>query len=894
MTDSSSKSIKFAVILLAVLLVVVAGAGAMIYYSHTTSMVRDRKISLAMNVPEALVFRIQDFVRLGRHAVRLLAVEDSMLEAIDRAARDEASIAGSERETNDTLNYFCAELEASICYVMNGQGLTVESSNRNDPKSLVGKNYGFRPYFQTAIRGRAGLYAALGVTTHKRGLYFSSAVYTRDHAIAGVVVIKFSLNFLDKIFKELAGVAILTSPEGVIFAANRSDWLFKTMTDLPTDSLQALRKSPQFGGTQPTSLGWTLQDDNHLQDPQGSHYYYRSLPVKALPGWKVGYAAKSAALNSQVREATRTIIYSVVLFFAAVILIVGFVYRRLVWNIKQLADYRAALEQSEDRFRRFFEAANEAIIVHQQGVGLDANRMAEKMFGYAHEDFIGIQAAQIIAPECLQQVLEHIARQFEEPYEAVAIARDGVRIPVQITGKSMHWNGQPARVTSFVDISERKRQEEKILYQATYDALTGLANRTLCRDRIEQAIRAARRGHYRLALMFIDLDDFKTVNDTFGHDAGDELLQQAAQRMQSCVRDEDTVARQGGDEFLILLGKIDQVDDINAVEEKLLHAFSTPFDLCGTELVITLSIGVVVFPEDGEEYLTLLQYADIAMYRAKAEGKNKSRKFNQEMGAKTSRQQALRNALKQALPEAEFSLVYQPLFAVATQRLQGAEALLRWHSKQLGAVSPKEFIPVLEHTGMIAEVGSWVLQQACRQAVLWQQQGLKSFRIAVNVSPRQLEDKLFPKILQQTLDASGLAAERLSLDVTEGLFFKLNIEEVTRVLFTLRAIGVGLSMDNFGVGFSSLGRVRDCPFTSIKIDRSLIPRDADDHPAQVLVRAAIMMAKGFEMPVIAAGVETPYQLDFVQACLCDSIQGFLLGKPVQAEDFRCTEAMELR
>ncbi len=892
-SDSSSKSIKFAVILLAVLSVLVTGIGGMAYYTHIIDMAREREISLATDVPEALVSRIDDFVRRGLQAVRLLAVEDSILEAIDRTVRNEASVSLSERETNEILDHFCVELKASICYVMDVQGRTVASSNRDGPKSLVGKNYAFRPYFQSAIRGVAGLYAALGVTTHKRGLYFSSTVYTRTQAIAGVVVIKFPMNFLDQIFKALPGVAVLTSPEGVIFVANRSDWLFKTLSDLSTGQLQALQQSPQFGGIKPSSLGWKWKDDSHLLDPQGSHYYYHAVDVKALPGWKVGYAVKSTELNLQVQQATHTIIYALALFLLAVILIVGFIYRRSALSIKQLMDYRQALEQSEERFRRFSEVANEAILIHRHGVGLDANTVAEKMFGYTRDDFIGMKAAQIIAPECLQRVLENITQQYKEPYEVVAITRDGVRIPVQLTGKSITWDGQLARVTSFVDISERKKQEEKILYQATYDALTGLPNRTLCRDRIEQAIRAARRGNYRLALMFVDLDDFKAVNDTMGHDIGDELLQQVARRMQSCVRAEDTVARQGGDEFLILLGRIDQAADVNTIEEKLLQAFSTPFDLCGTELVVTLSIGVVVFPEDGEEYSTLLQYADIAMYRAKAEGKNMSRKFNPEMGVRTSRLQALNTALQRALPEAEFSLVYQPLFAVATRQLQGAEALLRWQSKELGAILPEEFIPVLERTGKIVEVGIWVLEQACRQMVLWQQQGFEHLRIAVNVSPRQLGDMTFPQKLQQILDGSGLAADRLEIEVTEGLFLKHSIENVKRVLHALRVLGVGLSIDDFGTGFSSLGYVRDYPFTSLKIDRSLLPKDANDYRAQALVTAAIAMAKGLEMSVIAEGVETSYQLDFMKAHFCDSIQGFLLGKPVKAEDFIFTGEVEL-
>jgi len=892
-TESSSTSIKNAVILLAVVSLLVTGVGGMIYYTNTAGMVREHELSHSAAVPDELKGRINDFVQRGIQAVKLMAGEDSMLEAIDRRVRNEITIGMSERETNETLDHFCTELEASICYIMDDQGLTVASSNRNGPHSLVGKNYAFRPYFQTAVRGAAGIYAALGVTTRKRGLYFSATINTRTQAIAGVAVIKFPMDFIDQLFKAVPGHAILTSPEGVIFSASESDWWFKTLTNTSSSQSQNLRKSAQFGGTKPPSLHWKWVDDSHLLDPQGSRYFYHEEYVKSLPGWKVGYFLKTAALNTQVRQDTRTVVLVLLLFFFTVILIVGYIYRRSVLSIHQLADYRVALEHSEDRFRGFFEIANEAIIIHHQGVGLDANTMAEKLLGYGRDEFVGMKITRIFAPECLQRVQEHIASQYEESYESVIITRSGERIPVEIVDQSIEWDGQPARVASIVDISERKKQEEKILYQATYDALTGLPNRSLCRDRIEQAIRAARRGSYPLALMFVDLDDFKTVNDTLGHDAGDRLLQLAAHRMQFCVRDADTVARQGGDEFLILLGKIDHADDVNTVEEKLLQAFVAPFDLGGTEYRITLSIGVVVFPENGEDYTTLLQYADIAMYQAKAEGKNQSRKFNSVMGEQTSRQTVLNNALQHALGNGEFSLVYQPMFEVSSQRLQGAEALLRWQSKQLGEVLPDEFIPVLERTGLIAEVGIWVLQQACRQAVQWQQQGCESLHMAVNVSPRQLRDKTFPARLRTILEASGLAAARLELEVTEGLFLQHSVEDATQVLKSLRGLGVGLSMDDFGTGFSSLGYIRDYPFTSLKLDRSLLPIDANDHRAQALVTASVTMAKGLNMSVIAEGIETTYQLEFVKDCFCDGIQGFLLGKPVKAKDFSCSGEITL-
>jgi len=384
--------------------------------------------------------------------------------------------------------------------------------------------------------------------------------------------------------------------------------------------------------------------------------------------------------------------------------------------------------------------------------------------------------------------------------------------------------------------------------------------------------------------MFVDLDDFKKINDTLGHDVGDALLTQAATRLSACVRNEDTVGRHGGDEFLILIEGVNEPNDMELVAEKILRAFAAPFEINGMTLVVTTSIGVAIFPEDGVDYQALLKSADTAMYEAKSEGKNRFHYYTDKMNQEAQRKLELDRQMHSALENGELSLVYQPIVAADSLSPIGAEVLLRWNSPVLGAISPAEFIPIAEQSGLILSIGEWVLETACQQVKQWIDERGLPFKLSVNVSPRQLRSIDFVDTLSQILSRTYFPASSLYIEVTEGLLIK-QTSETTRILEQLEELDVGLSMDDFGTGYSSLSYLKDFPFDNLKIDRSFIRDLPHDHDAQVLITATIAMAHQLGLSVTAEGIEQVDQLQFLRENECDLIQGYLLGKPVPASEF---------
>jgi diguanylate cyclase (GGDEF)-like protein len=434
------------------------------------------------------------------------------------------------------------------------------------------------------------------------------------------------------------------------------------------------------------------------------------------------------------------------------------------------------------------------------------------------------------------------------------------------------------------EIEERRRAERRLHHQAQYDSLTGLPNRVLALDRLSQALRTAERGQHHVVLIFLDLDDFKKVNDTLGHPVGDALLVQAAQRLRQAVRGEDTVARLGGDEFLVILGGLRLPVDAEAVAEKIVRAFAPSFVVDECELVVTPSLGLAVYPEDGDEPSMLLRNADLAMYDAKEAGRNTYRYFNRQVHESSVRRLAVERQLRSALARGEFRLLYQPLVEAATRAVVGAEALLRWHSPEDGLVEPEHFIPVAEHTGLIVDIGEWVLHHACAQLQDWRALGWTGLRMAVNVSPRQFRGERLLASVRNSLLVHRLPPGSLQIEVTEGLLIR-NQPEVRQTLEALAAAGVRLAMDDFGTGYSSLSYLKRFPFDALKIDREFVRDVATDPDDRALVTAAIRMGKGLGLAVVAEGVETPEQYAFLSAQGCDIVQGYYFGEPVTAEVF---------
>jgi diguanylate cyclase (GGDEF)-like protein/PAS domain S-box-containing protein len=465
--------------------------------------------------------------------------------------------------------------------------------------------------------------------------------------------------------------------------------------------------------------------------------------------------------------------------------------------------------------------------------------------------------------------------------------QDGHWLWIQVAGAVVSHDPashKPLRLCGTLqDITERKNQEEHILHQAHYDSLTGLPNRFLALDRLSQLINEARRNKRRVAVLFLDLDDFKKINDTLGHDTGDKVLTEAASRLQSVVRDADTVGRLGGDEFIILLGGLSQPSNVQHVADTLCKKFTEPFSIDNRELVLTASIGISLYPDDGENLSELLRNADTAMYHSKELGRNTYSYFTDEMNQGVSRRLLLEEQMHGALNRGEFTLCYQTKIEIHSGRIIGTEALLRWCNPVLGDVSPIEFIPIAEDTGLIVNIGKFVITEALRLLSEWHSTFNHPFTMAVNLSPRQFRDHSLVSFIEHTLNEFALPAQSLELEITEGVLMSGH-SYIDYALIALNELGVSIAMDDFGTGYSSLSYLRSYPFNVIKIDREFINDLTQDSRDRELVSAAIAMAQGLGLKVVAEGVETEAQLEYLSTWGCDFGQGYLFSKPVSPEE----------
>jgi diguanylate cyclase (GGDEF)-like protein len=450
-------------------------------------------------------------------------------------------------------------------------------------------------------------------------------------------------------------------------------------------------------------------------------------------------------------------------------------------------------------------------------------------------------------------------------------------------GRTIHMTSRPLPdggwVVTHEDITERRQTEAQIAHMAHHDALTDLPNRLLLREQLDAALSRIRRGEY-LAVLYLDLDNFKSINDTLGHSIGDDLLKAVAIRLRGCLGEADTIARLGGDEFAIVQTAIEQPADAAILARRIREAVTAPYDLDGHHVIADVSIGISVAPTDATDSDQLLKNADIALYGAKSDGRGTFRLFEPEMDARVKARRRLELDLRKALTDGEFELYYQPLFNLARNEITGCEALLRWHHPERGMISPAEFIPVAEETGLISPLGEWVLRTACAEAATWPQ----DIAVAVNVSPVQVRSETLALAVISALAASGLPAQRLEIEITEAALMQNN-EQTLATLHRLRQLGVRIVMDDFGTGYSSLSYLRSFPFDKIKIDRSFVNDLADEeNDACAIVRAVTSLAGNLSMTTTGEGVETPAQMDTLRALGCTEVQGYLFSYPKSAAD----------
>lgn len=549
-----------------------------------------------------------------------------------------------------------------------------------------------------------------------------------------------------------------------------------------------------------------------------------------------------------------------------------------------------ALKASEERYRMLVENQSDIVVkVDAKGRFLFVSPSYCEMFGRSEAELIGRKFFPLVHEDDVRTTISLMRSLSTPPHTCHHELR-------ALTGKGWRWLAwshkavldEDNRVVAVVgigrDITERKEAEDEIQQLAYYDTLTGLPNRSLLKDRLNQTLAQASRDERQVGVMFLDLDRFKAINDRLGHAIGDKLLKKIAARLRGCMRKSDTVARLGGDEFVVVLSAIAHEEDLAVTARKILTDMSIPFLLDGHEVYTTVSIGIAIYPMDGDDADTLLKNADIAMYQAKDLGRSTCQFFSREMNSKAVERLVLENSLRRALERGEFFLHYQPQFDVRSGRIIGTEALVRWQHPDLGLFSPGNFIPLAEDTGLIIPLGEWVLRTACRQNRLWQDAGFPPHRVTVNLSSSQFKQANLIEMIAGVLAETGLDPAYLELELTERTIMK-NAEEAKKTLHELKKMGVHLSIDDFGTGFSSLSYLKLFPIDRLKIAQSFVRDVTIDRDDAAIAEAIIAMARSLRLRVIAEGVERLDQLEFLRVRHCDEMQGFYLASPMSADDY---------
>jgi diguanylate cyclase (GGDEF)-like protein/PAS domain S-box-containing protein len=550
-------------------------------------------------------------------------------------------------------------------------------------------------------------------------------------------------------------------------------------------------------------------------------------------------------------------------------------------------------QQSEllaaQKLRMHFERTPLAVLEWDRQKRITAwNPAAEAIFGFAAYDALGKTVPALLGSEAERENVDVMCRELLD-------AGDGNKTTLaNITraGRTIHceWYNTPlvdakGGVIGFAslvhDVTERLNTERTIHYMAHHDALTGLPNRRLMQDRLNQAIMAARRKQRHVAVLFLDLDRFKVVNDTLGHDTGDFILKDVARRLVSCVREGDTVSREGGDEFVMILPDLERPEHARVVADKILKELTRPVEIGGHEIHVTPSIGISHYPNDATDVHQLLKHADNAMYQAKDAGRNTVRFFTNDLNFLLSKRLEIEGRLRKAIENEEFFLRYQPQVELDSGRISGMEALIRWNDPQKGEIFPKDFIFVAEELGLIVPIGEWVFRTACRQLKQWEEDGLPVVTISINISPRQFMSRRLVPTLLAIVRETGANPRHIELEITETMIMR-NVEQSIETLGQLRSVGMQVAVDDFGVGYSSLGQLKRLPASSMKIDRSFIMNVPEDAQSGSITEAIIAMAKRLKLRCIAEGVETRQQLDFLRANKCEAFQGYLFSRPVTA------------
>lgn len=597
------------------------------------------------------------------------------------------------------------------------------------------------------------------------------------------------------------------------------------------------------------------------------------------------------AANVYFRFESNTLLFLTITFFTALL---GALSLMLVKANKRLKKHLINQKFTERVLSKLSNAVTNSgasiLITSSNGTIEFVNSKFESITGWQSREVVGQSVEMLTSEEC--QDTDKLGRKpsvlcLKDNFKGEVFSKkksgEGFWSAITVTTVRDERNNITNYVVSGIDISELKEANQKMEKLALFDSLTGLANRRLFQDRLEQSIKNAKRHGNSVALLFLDLDKFKRINDTLGHDAGDLLLLTVAKRLQSCVRSQDTVARLGGDEFTILLNDITDSNDVTTVAKNILSALKEPIKLSQQEVIVSTSIGITLSPEDSSHTETLMKNADLALYKAKERGRDGYYFFTEELNTKALHQLMLEQELRHGLQFNEFSLLFQPQVHMNSGEVQSVEALIRWNHPLHGSISPGKFIDVAEETGLIVPIGNWVLKNACVQIKLIQELTGCPIRVAVNLSARQFKDPRLERVILDSLEASGLSAEHLELEVTESMLMD-DIQTVTRRLESIKATGVTITIDDFGSGYSSLRHLKRLPVDKLKVDRAFVKEIPDDLNDMEITAAVIAIAHKMNLKVIAEGVENIDQRDFLVINKCDYAQGFYFSEPKSFEE----------
>ncbi len=565
------------------------------------------------------------------------------------------------------------------------------------------------------------------------------------------------------------------------------------------------------------------------------------------------------------------------------------VYVLIVDHSRHHAAERALLE-SEERLSKFLQAGIEGIFFHRDGHIVDANPALCALVGLSLHDLLNRPALMLIAPEHQVATAKRLDGQEDTTFETAVVHQDGTRIPVEVIDRGTLQHGEPMRMAVVRDIRDRRATQARLHFLVHHDALTGLPNRTAFLAQLDHLMVAARASDTQLALLFIDLDHFKRVNDSVGHTRGDALLKTIAQRLCACVRSTDRVARFGGDEFMVLLPGVRDRDAVVRVADKLLDAVGAPVVVEGQSISVTPSLGIALYPQDGDTPDVLIKHADAAMHVAKGRGRATFAFFEPQVATAAYDKLMLEGELGHAIIHDEFALLFQPQVRACDGRPVGVEALIRWQHPQRGLLAPNEFIALAEQHRLIVPIGTWVLREAARQAQQWHAQGWP-LTVAVNLSTLQFQAPDFVDMVEALLTRTGLPAGWLELELTERMLMD-DVPQVCARLQRLRGLGVKLSVDDFGTGYSSLSHLKELPIDTMKIDRSFVQELPHQRESAAIASAIVQLARGLGLSVVAEGVETAAQRDFLVGLGCDQLQGLMISAPRTAAQLQAWLAVQ--